>query len=166
MKRWKMTDPESAIDGVICVDIEWAVAAPLVDDAVMAGWLETCARSLTLPASEVSLRIVDVGEMTELNQQYRNRTGPTNVLSFPNGFNDESGRQLLGDIVLCGPVVLDEARRQEKTIESHLAHLIIHGLLHLRGLDHDNETDANEMEEIEIQMVNQLGFSNPYREIA
>lgn len=166
MKPGKMTAPESPVEGVICADIEWAVAATLVDDAVVAGWLETCARSLTLPASEVSLRIVDVDEMTELNQQYRNRAGPTNVLSFPNGFNDESGRQLLGDIVLCGPVVQDEAHRQEKTLESHLAHLIIHGLLHLRGLDHDNETDANEMEEIEIGLMNQLGFSNPYREIA
>lgn len=166
IKPGKMVVPEPAGEDAVGVDIEWTLTTPLVEDALILSWMEICARSLGLPAFEVAIRIVDMEEMTELNEQYRNRPGPTNVLSFPNGLIDEAGRELLGDIVLCGPVVLDEARSQKKTSESHLAHLIIHGLLHLRGLVHDRQTDAEEMEEIEVRLMRQLGFSNPYREIA
>jgi probable rRNA maturation factor len=115
---------------------------------------------------EITIRVVDTTEMTELNKQYRHKTGATNVLSFPfdmpMGFTD--GPPLSGDIVICAAVVNQEAQEQEKSTTAHWAHMVVHGTLHLLGYDHETPTDADIMESLEITILQALGFSNPYQQ--
>ncbi|SEH04253.1 rRNA maturation RNase YbeY [Candidatus Venteria ishoeyi] len=111
----------------------------------------------------LSLRIVDETEGTELNETWRNKSGPTNVLSFP--FDPAPGMEdmpLLGDIVICAPVVEAEAKQQRKLITAHWAHLLVHGVLHLLGFDHIDAEEAQVMETLEIQVLQDLGYDNPY----
>lgn len=118
----------------------------------------------------VVLRVVDSDESADLNQSFREKVGPTNVLSFPNDVPefmqgiDELKEQNshLGDLVICESLVQKEADEQDKSLISHWAHLIIHGVLHLQGFDHINNAEAVEMETLEIQLLEQLGFQNPY----
>ena len=112
--------------------------------------------------SEVTIRIVDLAESTELNSQYRNKTGPTNVLSFP--FEAPAGITvaLAGDLIICAPVVEKEAREQRKTPTEHWAHMVVHGMLHLQGYDHIEDDEAEAMEALEIRLLSRLGFGNPY----
>ncbi len=107
----------------------------------------------------VNLRIVDETESAELNAHWRNKQGPTNVLSFP---ADVPG--FLGDVVLCAPVVVDEAAAQDKRVEDHWAHLTIHGVLHLLGFDHQTPDEADDMEMREVTILKDLGINNPYLE--
>jgi probable rRNA maturation factor len=111
---------------------------------------------------EVSLRIVDETEMVQLNQQYRKKTGPTNVLSFPADLPDGVNVPFLGDIIICAPVVAIEAASQGKSLDSHWAHMTVHGILHLQGYDHIDKSEAEIMENLEIQIMSELGFANPY----
>jgi probable rRNA maturation factor len=115
---------------------------------------------------EVTLRIVDSEEMRALNSRYRQKPGPTNVLSFPYDEEDcdfdKPGRRYLGDIVICAEVVNQEALDQHKSREAHWAHMVIHGVLHLLGYDHIEESDAHQMEETEMNILKHLGFPNPY----
>ena len=111
---------------------------------------------------QVAMRIVDEAEMTQLNEQYRNKSGPTNVLSFPAELPDGVDEPFLGDIIICAPVVAKEAAEQEKSLDSHWAHMTVHGILHLQGYDHIDEADAEQMESLEIKIMHQLGFANPY----
>lgn len=115
-----------------------------------------------MPIAEVTVRIVDEVEIEQLNQQYRHKQGPTNVLSFPFETDVPMEVPLLGDIVICAPVVAREAVEQHKDLMSHWAHMLIHGTLHLLGYDHQSDHDADAMEQLEIQVMQQLGFSNPY----
>jgi len=110
----------------------------------------------------ISLRIVDEVEGRQLNDTWRHRDYPTNVLSFP--FENLPGMQLpfLGDIVICAPVVIQEAQQQGKPAEAHWAHLVTHGILHLLGYDHLEETQAQTMEALEIAILHHLGYPNPY----
>jgi len=112
--------------------------------------------------SELTVRIVDEAEMTELNQQYRLKQGSTNVLSFPVDEDLPLDVPLLGDLVICAAVVAREAKQQNKTLAQHWAHMIVHGTLHLLGYDHIEETQAINMEQKEIMILQRLGFSNPY----
>ncbi|WP_407276645.1 rRNA maturation RNase YbeY [Halothiobacillus sp. DCM-1] len=115
----------------------------------------------------VCARFVDAAEGQALNQQYRHKNYATNVLSFPfdTPLPDESDQErYLGDLVLCQPVLVEEARAQGKSLTAHTAHLIVHGVLHLLGFDHETPAQAEEMEGLEIQVLAQLGFENPYRE--
>ena len=108
--------------------------------------------------TEVTIRIVDEPEGRALNNMYRGKDYATNVLTFPRA--DEP--HLMGDIVLCAPIVAAEAIAQNKTLEAHYAHLTVHGVLHLHGYDHEIEAQAQLMETIEIQILAKLGYANPY----
>jgi probable rRNA maturation factor len=114
--------------------------------------------------TEITIRIVDVEEMTELNSTYRKKSGPTNVLSFPSDLPEEIelDMTILGDIVICADVVNREAQEQHKTNEAHWAHMIVHGIFHLMGYDHETDHEAEEMEGLEIEVMKSLGFNNPY----
>ena len=113
--------------------------------------------------AEVSIRIVDEAEISELNRRYRHKDGPTNVLSFATDFADSPETPLLGDIVICAPVVAREAAQQQKTPLAHWAHMVIHGTLHLLGFDHTNEQDAEQMEALETEIMTKLQFPPPYQ---
>lgn len=112
--------------------------------------------------AEITIRIVGTKEMQALNKQYRHQDKTTNVLSFPAELPPELKLPLLGDIVICAPIVNKEAKAQNKTSEEHWAHIVIHGVLHLLGYDHIESTDAEKMEQQEIQLLQKLGFNNPY----
>ena len=111
---------------------------------------------------EAAIRIVDEAEMAELNFQYRKKNGPTNVLSFPAQLHEEIDIPFIGDVIICASIVAKEALEQGKSLESHWAHMTVHGILHLQGYDHIDDGDANKMENLEIQIMNKLGFENPY----
>lgn len=111
---------------------------------------------------ELSIRIVDEAEIAELNATYRNKSGPTNVLSFPADLNQDIPLLLLGDIVISAPTILREAREQGKTAQAHWAHMIVHGTLHLLGFDHQNAEEAGIMEAIETSILSRLAFPAPY----
>lgn len=115
----------------------------------------------------VCIRIVDEAESTQLNKQFRGKDKPTNVLSFASDIPDEVPQEipLLGDLVLCAGIVQQEAKAQNKSVQAHWTHLLIHGLLHLLGYDHVEKQQAQEMEAIEIELLAELGISNPYQEI-
>ncbi|SFM40486.1 rRNA maturation RNase YbeY [Marinobacter zhejiangensis] len=112
--------------------------------------------------SEVTVRIVDSEESATLNHQYRGKSGPTNVLSFPFEAPPGITVPLAGDLIISAEVVAREAQEQNKSLDSHWAHMVIHGLLHLQGYDHINDKDAEVMEGLEIQLLDQLGYANPY----
>lgn len=110
---------------------------------------------------ELTIRIVDEAESAALNARFRNQPKPTNVLSF--GYQAEAlGEPVLGDLVICAPVVAGEAAAQGKDPRSHWAHMVVHGVLHLRGHDHQREEDAAVMETRECEILGLLGFGNPY----
>ena len=108
--------------------------------------------------TEVTIRIVDEAEGRALNSAYRGKDYATNVLTFP--LAEEP--HLIGDIIICAPVVAAEAKTQNKTLETHYAHLTVHGILHLHGYDHETEEQAELMESIEVTTLLQLGYPNPY----
>ena len=113
--------------------------------------------------SEVTVRLVDEAESQTLNHTYRSKNSPTNVLSFP--FEAPIGIDnlpLLGDLVICRQVVEKEAKEQDKTLDAHWAHMVIHGSLHLLGYDHIEEEEAVEMESLETEIMLALGFPDPY----
>lgn len=115
---------------------------------------------------EISVRVVEEPEMSELNERYRNKPGPTNVLSFPFEGMPGVAPGFLGDIVVCAPVLEHEARAQGKTLEAHWAHLVVHGTLHLLGYDHVSSAQARVMESAEREILAGLGFPDPYLERA
>jgi len=117
------------------------------------------------PDFDMTIRIVDINEGKTLNFTYRKKDYATNVLSFP--FDVPEGIEgidvnLLGDIIICAPIVSQEANEQHKTERSHWAHLAIHGTLHLLGFDHVDDSDAEIMEAIEVKTMAKLGFTDPY----
>ena len=118
--------------------------------------------------AEVCIRIVDEQESAKLNHTFRNQNKATNVLSFPSNLPNEIAKEIaldkpiLGDIVVCAPLLEQEARDQGKPSEAHWAHLLVHALLHLLGYDHIKDTEAQRMEQLEIDILQQLGYSNPY----
>ena len=114
--------------------------------------------------AEISLLIVDEAEGAELNQQWRNKSGPTNVLSFPSDLPAELELPLLGDLVICAPVVAREALEQKKSLNSHWAHMMVHGTLHLLGFDHIADDQAEEMESLETNILARLGYPDPYQD--
>ncbi len=125
-------------------------------------WASAALHGLGRRRVALGVRIVGASESASLNHRFRRQRGPTNVLSFP--FEAPSGTrsELLGDLVICAPVVRREAREQEKPLRAHWAHMVVHGILHLRGYDHLNRREATVMEKKEIRILRELGFANPY----
>jgi probable rRNA maturation factor len=118
------------------------------------------------PAAAIAVRIVDEQESAELNEQFRQKAGATNVLSFPADIPADIQSQfeypILGDLIICAPVVENEAVEQHKTIQAHWAHMVVHGCLHLLGYDHIADHDAEQMEQLEIDILSRCGFADPY----
>ena len=113
-------------------------------------------------STEITIRLVDESESQALNAQYRGIDKPTNVLSFPFAAPAQLKLNLLGDLVICAPLVATEAAQQHKDELAHWAHLVVHGTLHLQGFDHIDEAQAETMEQLEIAILDTLGFNNPY----
>ncbi|MGX2973933.1 rRNA maturation RNase YbeY [Ursidibacter arcticus] len=120
------------------------------------------AQTADYPETEMTIRIVDEAESHELNLTYRGKDKPTNVLSFPFEVPDGIELPLLGDLVICRQVVEKEAIEQQKPLDAHWAHLAIHGTLHLLGYDHLTDEEAEEMESLETQIMQSLGYEDPY----
>jgi probable rRNA maturation factor len=118
--------------------------------------------------AEIALRIVDEPEGRSLNRSFRGKDYATNVLTFDYGHDyrgDYPGpRPLSGDIVLCAPIIENEARQQGKNLDAHYAHITIHGVLHLQGYEHEEDTEAEAMEQLEVEILSKLGYDDPYRE--
>lgn len=130
-------------------------------------YFSTWGRAITGSAAQVCVRIISNEESAYLNRTYRKKAGPTNVLSFPFDPQEHiSEATYLGDIVLAEELIATEADRQDKPLLQHWAHLFIHGVLHLQGYRHDDESQANEMEACEINIMRRLGFPDPYRLLA
>ncbi|HEY8038087.1 MAG TPA: rRNA maturation RNase YbeY [Methylobacter sp.] len=127
-------------------------------------WIDTALDDYGQDA-EIVVRIVDEQESAELNEQYRHKSGPTNILSFPADLPEGIELDLLGDLVICAPVIEKEALEQNKILAHHWAHIIVHGVLHLLGYDHIDETQAELMENKEIVILNKLHINNPYIEV-
>jgi probable rRNA maturation factor len=130
-------------------------AAGVPSAASLRAWAQAALKK----KGELTIRVVDEAESESLNSQYRKKRKPTNVLSF--GYGE---RGVLGDLVICAPVVVREAREQNKLPRAHWAHMVVHGCLHLQGHDHENDRDAAAMEALEIRILEKLGFNNPYQE--
>lgn len=146
----------------VAVEIQRACRVPgEPDDATIRLWVERAVTRFRDDA-EITVRICDATEGAALNERYRHRQGPTNVLSFPAEGLAEIAPDLLGDVVICAPVALAEAQAQGKALLAHWAHLTIHGTLHLLGLDHQHEAEALAMEALECEIVIGLGFGDPY----
>jgi len=151
------------------VDIQSATAEPVPDQDDIRRWIAAAlARIATFAGAgrqdaEICVRLVDADEMATLNATYRDRAGPTNVLSFPAALPAELKLPLLGDIVICAPVVRAEAVAQQKSLQAHWAHMAVHGTLHLLGYDHIEEADATAMEALESAILAELHYPCPYR---
>ena len=125
-------------------------------------WANAAGEACACNDRELAIRVTDIAESAELNERYRHKTSPTNVLSFP--FEDPPGivTEILGDLVICAPVVQREADEQGKLQEAHWAHMLVHGVLHLCGYDHLDASEADEMEKLETAILAGLGYPPPY----
>lgn len=146
----------------IAVDVQYATdAVDVPSEKSIHTWVIAALGNIREKA-ELTIRIVDEDEGKDLNRQWRDTEGATNVLSFNVEGVEDIEPDLLGDVIICAPVVHKEALEQQKTAESHWAHMVIHGTLHLLGYDHINDKDAEEMESLEINILKTLGYTNPY----
>jgi len=154
------------VSGSLELDIQLAVplSTSLPDPAHIETWVDAV---LTMQGRRgeihLTVRVVDEQEGAELNEKYRGKKGATNVLSFPFEGIDEVDLPLLGDIVICDTVVTREAAQQGKAYNAHWCHMVVHGVLHLLGYDHQEEACALKMESREIKALEILGFSDPYQ---
>lgn len=159
----------------LAVDLRSSVRSGAPAAARVAAWARA-ALGAGGRGAEVAVRVVGLAEGRRLNLVWRGRDSATNVLSFPVPAGGEGTvrgrarghgrrRRFLGDIVLCAPVVAREARQQRKTLQAHWAHLVVHGCLHLAGLDHERAADARRMERRERRVLVTLGFKDPYLEL-
>ena len=147
----------------LSIDIQKACASEdSPDEDSIKRWVSAAIRD-ERDDSDLSIRIVDELESADLNQCYRGKSGATNVLSFPFDAVTPEPLPMLGDMVICAPIVVREASEQHKTLQAHWAHIVIHGVLHLLGYDHIDDKDAEHMETLETAIMLELGFPPPYR---
>jgi len=164
--------PPAGLNLALSVEVD---APGLPDEAQFHSWGEAALKgadddpgrpeaALTGQALELALRIVSSDESQSLNRQWRDRDRPTNVLSFPGGDLPGLPWRHLGDLVICAEVVAREAREQGKAEQAHWAHMLVHGILHLLGYDHEVDDQAEHMEALERRILAQLGFPDPYQD--
>ena len=145
------------------LDVSYASRRPWVPGPrLLLTWATAALAPVRAPVV-LSVRIVGRAGSRKLNARYRHKDKPTNVLSFAGAGESPDGRYFLGELVICAPVVAQEAKVQDKTLKAHWAHMTIHGVLHLRGFDHEGTREAVKMASREVQILDQLGFSDPYR---
>jgi probable rRNA maturation factor len=145
------------------LDVSYASRKPWVPGPrLLRAWAEA-ALSPTANSFVLSVHIVGKARSRSLNLRHRQKDKPTNVLSFAGPGIAPDGRFRLGELVICAPLVALEARAQDKALDAHWAHLTIHGVLHLLGFDHERASQAKKMAAREIQILDRLGFSDPYR---
>lgn len=143
------------------IDIQYATGSKDVPDRRKINKWARLALTGIKDAAVLTIRIVDAQEAAVLNKTWRGTNKATNVLSFPAGDNPLMP-ELMGDVVICAPVIAREAAEQEKMPHAHWAHMIIHGILHLAGYDHTGKRDAKKMESLEIEKLESINFPNPY----
>jgi probable rRNA maturation factor len=145
----------------LSIDLQFATPAietsihHIASPALIKKWV----KSSTPLGGLLTLRFVNTTEGKKLNYAYRQKAYATNVLTFPYESNQDA---VMADLIFCWPVIQKEAKAQGKSVKAHLAHLIVHGCLHAQGYDHVQDREANKMERLEIQLLQQLGFTNPY----
>jgi probable rRNA maturation factor len=151
------------------LDVTYAARRPWAPTrAEFLRWVREALRDQLAPARPpatriaLSVRVVGAAKSRSLNARYRRKDRPTNVLSFGGAGALPDGKNFLGELVICAPVVAREARAQGKSARAHWAHMTVHGVLHLLGFDHERSAEAEEMAAGEIQILDRLGFSNPY----
>lgn len=132
------------------------------DSDLVSHWADTAFSAVAGGSGEVTIRIVDREEGAELNRKYRKGDRATNVLSFDYANDPHLPAGVLGDVVICAPVVSEEAVIQRKESDAHWAHMVVHGVLHLCGYDHEEEEEARTMEAMETDILSRLGFAAPY----
>ena len=138
-----------------------SAAADIPSDADFSRWAQAALARRT-ERTELVIRVVDEEEITILNRDYRDRDQPTNVLSFPFEAPPPVESYLIGDLVICAPVVAREALAQGKAASAHWAHMVVHGVLHLLGYDHLGDAEAESMEALEREILRGLGYPDPY----
>lgn len=157
------TDPtlSDAVD--VVVDLTAPAGVPSTPD--FERWARAALRGTRAPRqAELCIRLVDAEESRRLNAAYRGIDKPTNVLSFPGSLELPDGRNILGDLAVCAEVVVREARQQGKAADDHFAHMVVHGVLHLLGYDHEVDAQAAVMEGLEREVLQGLGIADPYAE--
>ncbi len=143
------------------LDVQYAIqmeALPALDQ--FRAWAEMAVGNQA--GVELVIRVVDTDEGAELNHRYRGKQGPTNVLSFPFEVPPGVDSTMLGDLVICAPVVMQEAEEQGKPPLDHWAHMVVHGVLHLQGYDHQSDEQTEAMEGLETNIMKKLGYADPY----
>ena len=166
MKRMSRNNGSRSTFMTVTVEVSLSQNIESGDDdvpepALLQAWAS--AAYLNKVSAVASLLVTTPDEIQKLNKQYRDKDKATNVLSFPMQSPEEVDVFLLGDIVLCAVVINREAKQQSKAENAHWAHMVVHGMLHLHGFDHIKNEQAEEMEQLEIKILNQLGFDDPYK---
>ena len=147
------------------VDVQFATEPPAALTAdVLTGSAEAVIRRMGDDPAQAAacIRIVAESESQSLNRDYRGQNKPTNVLSFPADMVVPDGEKILGDIVICDPVVRQESQSQDKRVQDHYLHMVVHGMLHLYGHDHVDPAEADVMEDLEREILGGLGVADPY----
>ena len=154
----------SSVGGPVHVDVQYVSEATSIPQQVeFLGWVAAALNGVADPV-EVVIRVVNADESARLNESYRKKSGPTNVLAFSMDTPADVDVPLLGDLVICAPVVQQEALDQGKVEKAHWAHMVVHGVLHLLGHDHDQPDNARRMEQREAEILEKLGYGYPYVE--
>lgn len=147
----------------VTTDIQIACEGAVPSEQQLQMWAESALNRVEEDC-ELSIRLVEEDESAELNETYRSKVGPTNVLSFPFDAPIKIEPRLLGDLVICTPVIEREAQQQNKALNDHWAHMVVHGCLHLLGYDHIVDDQAEIMESLEKDILKSLSIEDPYRE--